>query len=239
MRAPDRSVLRVFAVRAVLSLTLAIAGSGLSGCSSPTGGDNEPGNSDPSIVVALGDSITFGVMDRYVEFCDESYRGKGGFCPPLQTLTGKTVVNAGVCGEDSYGGVSRIESVLRLWRPGVILIDYSPNDLANGRNAVISNLRIMIDAARKHHAIPVIGTLTPAAGEHSGLNLFIVRLNDQIRALCVEQGLECADHHAVFVHDPSFKDSPFSRLSADGLHPNHAGYALMARTWARSLQRVY
>ena len=236
---PDRSTLRVFAVRAVLSLTLAIAGGGLSGCSSPTGGDSEPGNSDPSIVVALGDSITFGVMDRYVEVCDESHRGAGGFCPPLQSLTGKTVVNAGVCGEDSYGGVSRINGVLRLWRPGVILIDYSPNDLSNGRDAVISNLRIMIAAARKHNAVPIIGTLLPTAGEHSGLNLFIVRLNDQIRALCAEEGLECADHHSVFVHDPSFKGSPFSRLSEDGLHPNHAGYALMARTWSESLQRVY
>lgn len=231
----ERFTLRVFAGGIALALALA-GGSGCSG-SSPTGADSGP--NDPSIVVALGDSITFGVMDRYVEICDESHRGAGGFCPPLQTLTGKTVVNAGVCGEDSYGGVSRINGVLRLWRPGVILIDYSPNDLSNGRDVVIGNLRIMIDAARKHHAIPIIGTLTPAAGEHSELNLFIVRLNNQIRDLCSELGVECADHHTVFVHDPSFKDSPFSRLSADGLHPNHAGYALMARTWAQSLQRVY
>ncbi|MHB8834110.1 MAG: SGNH/GDSL hydrolase family protein [Candidatus Methylomirabilia bacterium] len=232
------SAFRVFAVRIALALTLSIAGSGCSG-DSPTGGDIEPGPNDPSIVVALGDSITFGVMDRYVEVCDESLRGAGGFCPPLQSLSGKTVVNAGVCGEDSYGGVSRIRGVLETWRPGVILIDYSPNDLANGRDAVIGNLRVMIDAARENHTVPIIGTLLPTAGEHSGLNLFIVRLNAQIRALCAEQGLECADHYAAFVHDSYYQASPFARLSADGLHPNHAGYALMAATWARSLRRVY
>lgn len=219
-----------------MALTLAIAGSGCSD-NSPTGADSGP--NDPSIVAALGDSITFGLMDTHVEDCDESKRGAGGFCPPLQALSGKTVVNAGVCGEDSYGGVSRIDGVLKLWRPGVILIDYSPNDFSNGRDVVISNLRIMIDAARENHTVPIIGTLLPTAGEHSGLNLFIVRLNAQIRALCAEQGLECADHHAAFVHDTYFQASPFTRLSEDGLHPNHAGYALMAETWARSLRRIY
>ena len=217
-------------------MTLAVAGGGCSD-SSPSGADSGP--SDPAIVVALGDSITFGVMDREVENCEESHRGQGGFCPPLQALSGKTIVNAGVCGEDSYGGVSRINGVLKLWRPGVILIDYSPNDVPNGRDVVISNLRVMIDAARENHAVPIIGTLLPTAGEHSGLNLFIVRLNAQIRALCAELGLECADHYAAFVHDSYFQSSPFTRLSEDGLHPNHAGYALMAQTWARSLRRVY
>lgn len=242
MYATDRSVLRAFAGAVALALAMVSAGGGCSsGSSSPTVVDIDPelGTNDPSVVVALGDSITFGAEDIGVEDCDESNRGAGGFCPPLQSLTGKTVRNEGICGEDSYGGVNRITQVMRRWRPGVILIDYSPNDLFNGTEAVISNLRIMIDAARKNHTVPVLGTLTPATGDHTGWNPFIVSVNLQIRALCAEQGLECADHYMAFKSDPGFTVSPYALLSEDGLHPNHAGYALMAKTWRWPLLRVY
>jgi lysophospholipase L1-like esterase len=236
MATPDRAAFRVLAGTIALALTLAVA---VSGCSDslPTGADGGP--NDRSIVVALGDSITFGLMDTNVPDCSESNRGAGGFCPPLQALSGKIVVNAGGCGEDSNNGAARIESVLDQWRPGVVLIDYSPNDLTNGRDVAIDNLGRMIDAARANHTIPIVGTLLPAAGEHDGWNLFIVRLNAQIRDLCSEKRLQCADHYAAFQSDPGFVANPDALLSEDGLHPNHRGYALMAATWARSLRQVY
>jgi len=242
MCAPDRFAFGALVRGTALVLTLAV-GSGCSSgsSSSPTPVDIDPdlGTNNPAVVVGLGDSITFGVEDINVPDCDESYRGAGGYCPPLQALTGKTVVDEGICGEDSYGGVDRINSVLHRWHPGVILIDYSPNDLFNGTEAVISNLRIMIDAARKNHTVPVLGTLIPATGEHTGWNPFIVSVNAQIRALAAEQGLECADHYMAFKNDPGFMVSPYALLWEDGLHPNHAGYELMAKTWRWPLLRVY
>jgi len=237
MSAPDRCTFRGFAGGILaLSLTLVIAGSGCSN-NSPTGPDF--GANDPSVVVALGDSITFGVLDTNVETCEESNRGAGGFCPPLQSLSGKSVINAGLCGQDSYGGVAHVDQALHRWRPGVILIDYSPNDIANGSEVLISNLRFMIAAAIANQTIPVLGTLVPATGYHEGWNPFIVEANTKIRALCVELKLECADHYLAFVTDPGFIASPFALLSEEGLHPNHAGYALMAETWAETLRRVY
>ena len=62
--------------------------------------DTDFGNNDPSLVVALGDSITFGYGDTYVFSCGETYRrGTIGFCPRLAGLTGKTVINGGGSGE--------------------------------------------------------------------------------------------------------------------------------------------
>jgi lysophospholipase L1-like esterase len=235
-----RSAFRGFAAAAALALAVAGGGCTHTKHSSPTAVDIDPdfGSNDPSVVVAIGDSITFGVLDTNVPGCGGSYRGLGGFCPILQSLTGKTVINEGVCGEESFDGVDRINDVLRRWRPGVILIDYGVNDLFYPTNSVIDNLRIMVDAARRNHTVPILGTLVPAARGYAWLNPDIERVNAQIRALCAEQGLECADHYAAFESDPRFR-SDSEALTSDDLHPNHEGYVLMAKTWRWPLLRAY
>ena len=239
MFAPDRPTFRLFAGGIVLALAIAGGGCNSGGGTSAVEEMDPDGTNFRSIVVALGDSITFGVQSVDEASCDESNRGSGGFCPPLEGLSGKTVINAGICGEDSYGGVDRINRVLQRFRPSVILIDYSPNDLDNGPHALISNLRIMIEAARVNHTVPIIGTMTPANGEHRGWEPFIEAANPLILELCAEEGLECADHFNAFENDPGYSASPYALLLEDGLHPNPAGYALMAETWERSLRRVY
>ncbi|MHB8834115.1 MAG: SGNH/GDSL hydrolase family protein [Candidatus Methylomirabilia bacterium] len=240
MRTSACSAIRTRAGGLALALALVIAGGGCHSGGSSVVDEVDPNRTnDRSVILALGDSITFGVFDTNVENCSQSNRFTGGFCPPLAALLDKTVVNAGVCGEDSSGGVERVDGLLRRFRPSVILIDYSPNDLFFGAETVIANLRFMIDAARNNRTVPVIGTLVPATSYHSGWNPFIVDVNNRILALCVEQGLECADHHQAFADDAGFQASPYALLSEDGLHPNHAGYALMAETWYRSVRRVY
>lgn len=233
----DRSTLRAFTRGIFLTLTLVVAGSG---CSSDSGNNPDFGNNDPTIIVALGDSITFGLMDTNVTECGGAHRGVGGFGTSLQAITGRSVVNEGVCGEDSSGGVDRAYEVLQRWRPGVMLIDYGANDIIARRAlVVISNLRLMINEARANKTIPVLGTLVPAADPQDWLNPAIVNLNAQILDLCARETLECADHYRAFTNHPGFIESPNALLSDDGLHPNHAGYALMADTWARALKRVY
>lgn len=227
------------AVVAGLAAVLALGGCSSKSSTSATDFDPDLGTNDSSVVVALGDSITFGIFDSGVESCDESHRATAGFAPRLQALVGKTVVNEGVCGEDSYGGADRIKSVLQEHSPGVILIHYSPNDLFNGTEAVVGNLRTMITAARNNNTVPILGTLVPAVGDHSGWESFIEAVNAEIRALCDEQGIECADHFNAFVNDPGFISSPYALMAEDGLHPNAAGYALMAKTWRWPLLRVY
>jgi lysophospholipase L1-like esterase len=234
-RCPDRAIAGGLATALALALLSCSSG----GSTSAPDVDPDFGANDPSVVVAIGDSITFGYDGQYVLYCSESERYAGGFCPTLQDLTGKTVINEGVCGDDSYGGAARIESVLADHRPGVILIDFSPNDLYNGTDAVIRNLRSMITAARNNKTVPILGTLTPAVGAHDGWSPFIESLNEKILLLCAEQGIECADHFQAFTSDPRFISSPYALLASDGLHPNRAGYELMASTWRWPLLRSY
>jgi lysophospholipase L1-like esterase len=230
------------AIRAIiggLAAALALASCSSSDSSAPTDIDPDLGTNDSSVVVALGDSITFGYGDTGISSCEDSARDDGGFCPRLQSLVGKTVINRGVCGASSYDGVDQVEEVLDRYHPGVLLIDYSPNDLFYGSETVIANLRTMITAARNNKTVPILGTLVPAVGDHKGWEPFIETVNAQILALCDEQGIECADHWKAFVNDPGFIASPYALLAEDGLHPNAAGYELMARTWRWPLLRVY
>jgi lysophospholipase L1-like esterase len=226
-------------VAAAIALALTLAGVGCSGGTSLVEQTDPEGLNDHSVVVALGDSITFGVLDTNVPECLEMYRGWGGFCPPLEGFLGKTVVNAGICGEDSNGGRDRVTKILKRFRPGVILLDYSPNDLFDGPHHDVINLRLMVDAALANHTVPVVGTLIPATSYHSGWEPFAEAVNALILEMCAEKGLICADLHAAFVNDPRFQESPFNLLSEDGLHPNHAGYELMAETWAAAVKQAY
>jgi lysophospholipase L1-like esterase len=228
------------ALAAVAALALA------AGCSSGGGGSTGPeepvtdfGTNNPNVIVGLGDSITFGIFDTGVDSCDERYRATAGYTPRLSGLTGKTVVNEGVCGEHSGEGAARVRSVLAHWKPAVLLIDYSPNDIFYGTDVVIGNLRRMIAAARQNKTVPVVGTLTPALGEHEAWEPFIETLNAHIRALCAEESVECADHWQAFIGSPAFGADPYALLSDDGLHPNGTGYTVMARTWRWPVLRVY
>ena len=234
MCARHRWSLPGFAKGCAMLLLLAIGSSCGSSDSGPDFGTN-----NPEVIVAMGDSITFGYGDIGVDSCDESQRGVGGFCPRLQGLIDKPVINEGDCGSQSSDGAARVQSVLQSYRPGVLLIDYSPNDLFEGTEVAIDNLRTMIGAAISNKTVPVVGTLVPSAGEHTGWGPFIKALNNDIRSLCKELKVECADHYEAFVSDPGFAVSPYALLSEDGLHPNASGYELMAKTWHSALRKVY
>jgi lysophospholipase L1-like esterase len=149
------------------------------------------------------------------------------------------VVVEGVCGAFSGDTAARTGSVLRRWRPGVLLVHVGVNDLLNGTEEVIRNLRSIIQTARRNKTVPIIGMLPPAVGQHRGWEPFIQNVNANISALCAEEQVECADHHAAFVSDPAYQASPYNLLTGDGLHPNAAGYELMAKTWRWPLLRVY
>ena len=232
MRAFKRLHAAACGFAAVLLLTFA------GGCSSG-GHTTDFGDNDPDIVVALGDSITFGKHDGGIEACGSLYRGKLGFTPRLEGLTGKTVINEGVCGEKSSGGRERVYGVLQRWRPAVLLIDYSPNDIVDGPNETIANLRTMIAAARSNKTVPILGTLVPAVGDHDAWESFIEAVNIKILALCDQEGISCADHHQAFMDYPGFRENPYTLLDNDGLHPNAAGYEVMAETWRDPLMRQY
>jgi lysophospholipase L1-like esterase len=202
---------------------LAIFGLGLAaGCGGGDDGMATPedfGGNNPDVIVALGDSITAGV--------------DGGGTPwpaRLATLSGKTVVNAGVGGEESGGGANRIGSLLRARKPGYILIFYGANDaiMQHDIDRTLNNIRGMVAAAKANKTAPVLATLLPMVGEHVIYNSAAVRISTGIRQIGGEEGVPVVDLAGEF-------GDPQNQLLPDGLHPNDLGNQIIALAFADAL----
>ena len=176
-------------------------------------------------VLAIGDSLT---------------RGHGapgeGYAEQLQALlaassapAGITVVNAGVDGERSAGLLARIDDALAEYRPAVVLITSGGNDFLRRvpEAETRRHLAAVVERVRRSGAYPVVfGLPTPSLGAAIGLApehaLYEDLAND-------------AGAHVIegVVADVLSRDA----LKSDRIHPNPAGYAVMARAAFELLQR--
>ena len=169
----------------------------------------------PPRAVLIGDSIT--------EF----------WLPTAPALFADGIVDRGVSGQTSTQIMARFyQDVVRL-NPHVVQIMCGTNDIAGHTgpsspegyaNAVLA----MIDMARANNIAVVVGSILPAGaftwrpGYRPAAQ--IVALNAWLRDLAKQRGLVYADYYSAMA-DPAGAMKP--GLSADGVHPNAAGYALM------------
>lgn len=182
-------------------------------------------------VVTFGDSITQGYP--YVTSPGTGTE-RGGYQPPLgDILRGDgipaVVHNYGWGGEDTADGIQRFPLVAAQ-HPGawLMLIMEGTNDEWGGMSTstTIFNLSLMIDMSRRAGIEPVLANLTPASRDQEQ---DIERsLNPAIQDLATSKGVHLCDQYAAFA-------GRMSSLSDDGLHPNRAGYDVMAATWRESM----
>lgn len=193
------------------------------GCEDDDGGAGDGwdfGETDQSVVVAAGDSITAG------GYGDSTTR----YPTILAGLIGKTVVNQGYGGYMSGSGVSVVKSSLGSYNPGYVLIQYGANDIIMGsQGSLISNLRAMVAEAKNNQTLPILGNLLPMTAGHEIFNGGVDSMNPQIEAMAREEGVTVVDLHSIFAGD-------LTLLSADGLHPNDAGNQKIAEAFASVLQ---
>src|ERR1700690_3200785 len=107
-----RSMKSIFApvVRAAFGLTLAAF---LAACNTGGGGSSTPpdvGNNDINTVACMGDSITQG----------QCVPAGAPYPARLGSLTGKNVINQGVCGAKSSDGANAVNGVLSEFKPGYL-----------------------------------------------------------------------------------------------------------------------
>lgn len=198
------------------------AGLLLGGCEDG-GDDNSPdtaGSDGAGVVVCLGDSITQGVP------------GSGTPFPArLAALTGRTVINAGVGGQQSSAGASRAQSVITANKPTTMTILYGANDITQGHthDEVIVNLLHIVGVCRANQVTPILATTPPMIGSHAPWAESIVMLNEQIRSLAAAEKVRLVDLEGKFGSKAS------SLLLPDGLHPNDAGNDVIAKAFAGAL----
>ncbi len=192
----------------LLALLLAIC---LAGCGGKTPRLDKLGTTD--VIVAFGDSLTYGTGAK----AEESYPAV------LEQLIGRTVVRAGVPGEMTAGGLSRLPGVLDEHRPRLVIVCLGGNDmLRKGSPADIeANLREILKIIKVRGADAVLVGV-PAPGLITSAPKFYEKLAQEF-------GIP---YESKIVTSVLYRPE----LKSDYIHPNAAGYRQMAEALAGLLR---
>ncbi len=197
-------------VPVLLLLAIAVSGS-MMACSSDV---KLPHLARSAAILAFGDSLTYGTGAEP----SESYPAV------LEKLIGRKVVNAGIPGEVTAQGLSRLPEVLQKERPALMIICHGGNDMLRKLNQqqAANNLRNMIRLAQEQKvAVVLIGVPAP------NLSLKPPQMYREI-AKELSVPLEEKILPAVLAD---------GSLKSDYIHPNAAGYRRIAEALAALLKK--
>jgi lysophospholipase L1-like esterase len=185
----------------------------LGGCGSDVPRIGKLGAGD--IVLAFGDSLTYGTGAK----AEESYPAV------LGQLIGRTVVRAGVPGEQTAGGLARLPGALDEHRPRLVIVCLGGNDMLRKHAAVDieANLREILKTIKSRGLDALlIGVPAPAV---------ITRPPDFYSKLAREFRIP---YEGDIVTRVLYR----SELKSDPIHPNAAGYRKMAEAVAELLREA-
>jgi len=166
--------------------------------------------SEDAVILAFGDSLTYGTGANHQT---ESYPAV------LASLSGRTVINAGVPGEVSGEGLNRLGKMLDEHQPDLVLLCHGGNDLIRklDETALSQNLTQMVEQIRAQGAEVVMLSVPKP-----GVFLKPAPLYSQLAA---KLRLPIANEIIADVESET-------SLKSDAIHPNATGYRLIA-------ERVY
>ena len=199
--------------------------------------------------MAFGDSITEGFLREPPDF---GTTFKPHFLDPVENYPYKleqmlrqrygsndiVVINEGLGGETIDGGTKRIVTEMEVHQPQVVLLLEGYNRLRETSvSDARSGLRSMVRWAQTHGADVVLATLFQVSDDREdsrpGSQAAIDDLNDAIRGLGSTLGLGgVADLEQAF-------GTGAGLLGTDGLHPNPAGYQVLAETFRDEIIRRF
>lgn len=164
-------------------------------------------------IVCFGDSITFGYGARPGE----------DYPTALSRLISAPVINAGIDGDTSTEALERLRSDALDRNPFLLIIEFGGNDFLRKvpLETTVSNIRQMIEQAQAK------GIMVALVDISAGLFLKDYRL--VYKKLALEKG-------TIFV--PSVLDKIVTNpsMKSDFLHPNGAGYQLIAGRIYRAIE---
>ena len=179
---------------------------------------NSPVLAEPLTVVAFGDSLTQGY----------GLPAEDGVVPQLQAWLAAAgadvvVVNAGVSGDTTAGGASRIEWTLT---PDVdaLIVNLGGNDMLRGIDPATSkrNLEAILVAAQAKK-LPVLLVSLRAPGNYGAD--FKADFDAMYGDLAAKYGSILAPNYFIPLIDQSSRLLDPALMQADGIHPNAAGVA--------------
>lgn len=187
----------------------------------------EPATLPPGNIIVLGDSISAGYqlpmaqawpnrIDRKIKNQNMPYN----------------VINAGISGDTTAGGLQRLPNLLREYNPVLVVIELGANDALRGQNINASkqNLARIIELSQKSGSeILIVGVpLPPNYGP-----LYARQFDGMYSSL--------ANDHDIALLPFGFDNVLNNRelFLADGLHPNAQGHKLIAEHIFTSLVTLF
>ncbi len=174
-----------------------------------------------SRVLALGDSITAGAGVAPEQAWPYLLAGR----------TGWVVVNGGVSGDTSDGGLKRLPALLEENQPVLVLVALGGNDMLRRipRQETVANLVQILDLVKAHGAKPVLlatpqPTVAGAVFQHLSPAEFYEQVAEEQRVPLIENAI------ADVLSDPELKGDP--------LHPNVTGHALLSEKIFEELKAI-
>ncbi|MDT8370638.1 MAG: GDSL-type esterase/lipase family protein [Gammaproteobacteria bacterium] len=172
---------------------------------------------DDDVILAFGDSLTYGTGSNSAT---ESYPAV------LQSLTGKTVINAGIPGEISQAGLERLPHILDQTSPKLVILCQGGNDLIRrlGHSQLENNLQQMIQLIQAGGAQVILVAVSAL-----GLTLDVPDLYQNL-----------ATEHTIPIEADVIRYVEMkASLKSDQIHPNAQGYRLIAEKIYQLLQASY
>jgi|SRR5579883_684129 lysophospholipase L1-like esterase len=170
-------------------------------------------------VIFFGDSITWGWhLDNY--------------------FPGKDYINRGISGQTTSQMLVRFHQDVINLHPKVVVVLAGTNDIAGNTGPVTveqieDNYASLAELARAHSVQIIFSSVTPIHNYFPERSSFflqrspqkIVELNHWLRQYCQVNGLIYLDYYSAMVDSNGMMRKD---LANDGLHPNDAGYRIMA-----------
>jgi lysophospholipase L1-like esterase len=192
------------------------------------------GGNRPNVYMAFGDSITKGEGDS----------SPAGYPGRLQTklrahFGDGEVVNRGADGTNTGEAVERVLRNIRPTQPAITLVMYGTNDWnpVACQNAapcdVVRNLRRVLEEVKGTDSLPFLATLPPVNPLLAGndRNRWTEQTNTALKQLAREEGAFVVDVYEAF----RLQGGELSRFFADHVHPNAAGYDVIAEAFFQAI----
>ena len=183
----------------------------------------------PGRVLFLGDSITDGW--RLNEY-----------------FPGKDYVNRGISGQITGQMLGRMLADVVANKPEAMVLLGGTNDIARGVPAgtIQQNIVMIADLAEKYSIKPIFAAILPIHDYNKDQNPAwemsrrrpmesIRAMNDWIKSFCGKRGYTYLDYFTPMVDDAGFLKKD---MAEDGLHPNAAGYKVMAALVQSAIDRT-
>lgn len=168
-----------------------------------------------------------------------------GWQPYFATMfPGKPYINRGISGQTTPQMLVRFRPDVIALHPRVVVILAGTNDLAGNTGPstlkmIEDNLASMAELASANGIKVVISSVLPVYDYpwKQGLEPApkIIALNKWIEEYAAQHGAIYLDYHSAMVDD---RGGMRSELASDGVHPNEAGYRIMAPLVEQAIERA-